>query len=113
MNITTTEKQGPTAPGPLGFQPKTTTTGIQEERHGPPGPPMEIEAENSCDTAVSAAALLAVRTNWTQLLNQLEGLNTTISGFKKTVTEARKGLKKIALCLYSKIWKMTTRTSPS
>ena len=94
MNITTTEKQGPSAPGPLGLQPKTPTTGKKEESSGPPEPPTGIESESSSDTAVSAAALLAVSTNWTQLLKQLEGLNTSISGVKKTVTEARKGLKR-------------------
>ena len=49
----------------------------------PPRPHMEIEAENNCDTAVSVAVLLAVRTNWTQLLKQIEDLNTSISGVKK------------------------------
>ena len=78
-------------------QVKTPSLGLEGGKRPtgvPPGPPMGIEAESSCDTTVSAAALLAVRTNWTQLLNQLEGLNTTISGFQKRVTEARKGLKK-------------------
>ena len=75
--------------------------------------PMEIEAESSCDTAISAAALLAVRMNWIQLLKQLEGLNTSISGVSKSVPEATNGVKKIPLCPYRTIWKMPIYTLSS